>query len=271
DPAKRWPSMEAAVAAIGGAPLAPGDPVHVQLVTLASAGRSAELGRRISTPLSPTPIGRRRAGNTTNVAALTITPRDVTIAVGGAVQLTVTAKRRSGSTQAGHGATWASTHPEVVTVSSSGLATAVSAGVATITATIENTSATATVTVTPAGARRRRAAAIVTGLVLVGAAGALVWVKPWPRHDTPQPARPAGQCRAPSAAAGGAEPQPGYRPSGASACSSPTARAPRPAPADRGGGRRVRARARGAGHQRREAHRPGAQRSVSAEPASLLQ
>ncbi len=191
DPAKRWPSMEAAVAAIGGAPLAPGDPVHVQLVTLASAGRSAQLGRRISTPLSPTPIGRGGVGKTTNVAALSITPRDVTIAVGGAVQLTVTAKRRSGSTQAGHGATWASTHPEVVTVSSSGLATAVSAGVATLTATIENTSATATVTVTPAGARRRRAAAVVAGLVLVGAAGALIWVKPWARNEAPLPAGPA--------------------------------------------------------------------------------
>jgi len=190
DPAKRWPSMEAAVAAIGGAPLAPGDPVHVQLVTLASAGRSAQLGRRISTPLSPTPIGRGGAGKTTNVAALTITPRDVTIAVGGAVQLTVTAKRRSGSTQAGHGATWASTHPEVVTVSSSGLATAVSAGVATLTATIENTSATASVTVTPAGARRRRAAAVVAGLVLVGAAGTLIWVKPWARNETAPPAGP---------------------------------------------------------------------------------
>ena len=190
DPAKRWPSMEAAVAAIGGAPLAPGDPVHVQLVTLASAGRSAQLGRRISTPLSPTPIGRGGVGKTTNVAALSITPRDVTIAVGGAVQLTVTAKRRSGSTQAGHGATWASTHPEVVTVSSSGLATAVSAGVATLTATIENTSATASVTVTPAGARRRRAAAVVAGLVLVGAAGTLIWVKPWARNETAPPAGP---------------------------------------------------------------------------------
>ncbi len=157
DPAKRWPSMEAAVAAIGGAPLAPGDPVHVQLVTLASAGRSAQLGRRISTPLSPTPIGRGGAGKTTNVAALTITPRDVT---------------------------------EVVTVSSSGLATAVSAGVATLTATIENTSATATVTVTPAGARRRRAAAVVAGLVLVGAAGTLIWVKPWARNETAPPAGP---------------------------------------------------------------------------------
>src|SRR6266513_1160260 len=173
------------------ASLAPCDPVHVQLVTLATAGRSAQLERRISTPLSPTPIGRGGAGKTTNVAALTITPGDVTIAVGGAVQLTVTAKRRSGSTQAGHRATWASTHPEVVTVSSSGLATAVSAGVATITATIENTSATALVTVTPAGARRRRAAAIVTGLVLVGAAGALVWIKPWARNETRLPARPA--------------------------------------------------------------------------------
>src|SRR5256886_842073 len=129
EPEQRWPSMEAAVAAVGGAPLAPGDPIHVQLVTLASAGRSAQLRRRISTPLSPTPIGRG-VGKTTNVAALSIKPGDVTIAVGGAVQLTVTAKRRSGSTQAGHGATWASTHPEIVTVSSSGLATAVAAGTA---------------------------------------------------------------------------------------------------------------------------------------------
>src|SRR5438874_13020686 len=189
EPEQRWPNMEAAVAAVGGAPLAPGDPIHVQLVTLASAGRSAQLRRRISTPLSPTPIGRG-VGKTTNVAALSIKPGDVTIAVGGAVQLTVTAERRSGSTQAGHGATWASTHPEVVTVSSSGLATAVSAGVATLTATIENTSATASVTVTPAGARRRRAAAVVAGLVLVGAAGTLIWVKPWARNETAPPAGP---------------------------------------------------------------------------------
>src|SRR5438552_110725 len=188
EPEQRWPNMEAAVAAVGGAPLAPGDPIHVQLVTLASAGRSAQLRRRISTPLSPTPIGRG-VGKTTNVAALSIKPGDVTIAVGGAVQLTVTAKRRSGSTQAGHGATWASTHPEIVTVSSSGLATAVAAGTATVTATIENTSATATVTVTPAEARRRRAGAIAAGVVLVGVAGALVWLKPWAPSVTLAPSR----------------------------------------------------------------------------------
>src|SRR2546430_6815443 len=93
------------------------------------------LRRRISTPLSPTPIGRG-VGKTTNVAALSIKPGDVTIAVGGAVQLTVTAKRRSGSTQAGRGATWASTHPEIVTVSSSGPATAVAAGPAPLPATL---------------------------------------------------------------------------------------------------------------------------------------
>src|SRR5207244_11592328 len=90
EPEQRWPNMEAAVAAVGGAPLAPGDPIHVQLVTLASAGRSAQLGRRMSTPLSPTPIGRGGLGKTTNVAALSIKPHNVTIAVGGAVQLTVT-------------------------------------------------------------------------------------------------------------------------------------------------------------------------------------
>src|SRR5206468_2319980 len=99
------------------------------------------------------------------------------------------AKRRSGSTQAGHGATWASTHPEIVTVSSSGLATAVAAGTATVTATIENTSATATVTVTPAEARRRRAGAIAAGVVLVGVAGALVWLKPWAPSVTLAPSR----------------------------------------------------------------------------------
>jgi len=190
EPEQRWPNMEAAVAAVGGAPLAPGDPVHVQLVTLASAGRSAQLGRRMSTPLSPTPIGRGGLGKTTNVAALSIKPHNVTIAVGGAVQLTVTAKRRSGSTQAGHGATWASTHPEAVTVSSSGLATAVAVGTATITATIENTSATAAVTVTRAEARRRRPGAIAAGVVLVGIAGALVWLKPWAPGVTPAPPRP---------------------------------------------------------------------------------
>src|SRR5207248_1244919 len=128
---------------------------------------------------------------------------------------------------------------------------------ATVTATIENTSATALVTATPAGARRRRAAAIVAGLVLVGAAGVLVWVKPWARNDTPLPARPA-RLAAESARV-------------IQAPGPPLPRAPRPAPPDRRRDRRLRARTRGAGHQRREARRPGAQRSVSAEPASLLQ
>src|SRR5256885_7055157 len=90
------------------------------------------------------------------------------------------------------GATWASTHPEVVTVSSSGLATAVSAGVATVTATIENTSATATVTVTPAGARRRRAGAIAAGVVLVGLAGAPGGLKARGPRAAPPPAPPVG-------------------------------------------------------------------------------
>src|SRR5438105_2936278 len=66
---------------------------------------------------------------------------------------------------------------------------AVAAGTATVTATIENTSATATVTVTPAEARRRRAGAIAAGVVLVGVAGALVWLKPWAPSVTLAPSR----------------------------------------------------------------------------------
>ncbi|HZI22576.1 MAG TPA: protein kinase, partial [Gemmatimonadales bacterium] len=150
DPANRWPTMEAALGAVGGGPLAHDDPIRGHLVTLAAAGAPSQLAKRVSTPVSPMPAGHSRAGTTT-IAGLTIAPARVAIAVGGAVQLSATAKRASGSTQPGRGITWASTNTEVVTISPTGLATAMAPGVATVTATQENTSATATITVTAAG------------------------------------------------------------------------------------------------------------------------
>jgi hypothetical protein len=114
------------------------------------------------------------------------------------VQLSATTRRISGTTQPGHGITWASTNTEVVTVSSSGLATANGPGIATVTATQENTSATATITVTAAEQERRRVwPAVAAGVVLVGAAGAAWWLKPWqgtgPGTLPAEPSRPSAR------------------------------------------------------------------------------
>src|SRR5690348_15787583 len=198
EPGKRWPSLEAALAAVGGAPLAHDDPIRTHLVTLAAAGAASQLAKRISTPVSPMPAVKSGAGKTSNIAALSIAPRRTTIAVGGAVQLSATTRRISGTTQPGHGITWASTNTEVVTVSSSGLATAIGPGIATVTATQENTSATATITVTAAEQERRRVwPAVAAGVVLVGAAGAAWWLKPWQGTGagTPlaEPSRPSAR------------------------------------------------------------------------------
>lgn len=177
DPAKRWPNMEAAVVAIGGTPLAQDDPIRSRLVTLAARGAAPQLVKRVSTPVSPMPAGHVKTGN---IAALTISPAKVAVSVGEAIQLSATARRHSGTTQPGRGITWASANTDVVIVSPTGLATAIGSGVATVTATQENTSATATIAVTAAELGRRRVwPAVAAGVVLVGAAGAAWWLKPW--------------------------------------------------------------------------------------------
>src|SRR5690349_726378 len=132
EPDKRWPSVEAAVAAIGGAPLAPDDPVRTRMMTLATKGGTSQLLARFSTPASPTPLGRSQpppagtarpadrtaAGKTTaGVVSLVLAPAQVTVATGGAVQLTARPKRVSGATLVGRAITWASTDTDVATVS----------------------------------------------------------------------------------------------------------------------------------------------------------
>src|SRR5260370_976741 len=132
-------------------------------------------GATVGTRSYMSPHPRGRTGKTTaTIAGLTIAPGRVQVAVGDAVQLSATARRTSGSTQAGRGVTWASTNTDVVTVSAAGLATGVAPGSATVTATQENTSATATIVVTPAGAPRRRKWPAVAALLVAGAAAG-VW------------------------------------------------------------------------------------------------
>src|SRR5260370_4963681 len=82
DPAQRWPNLEAAVGAVGGAPLSHDDPIRTQLVTLAAAGAPSQLAHRLSTPVSPQPLGR--TGKTTaTIAGLRIAPARGQVAVAG--------------------------------------------------------------------------------------------------------------------------------------------------------------------------------------------
>jgi serine/threonine-protein kinase len=63
DPAKRWPTMEAAIEAIGEPPAKSDDAMRSQLITLAQKSENTKLLKRLSTPISPTPLTKRtRAG-----------------------------------------------------------------------------------------------------------------------------------------------------------------------------------------------------------------
>jgi len=178
EPENRWPTVEAAVASFGAAPLAPDDPVRTQLMTLAMKGGASQLLAGLVTPQSPPPVGRSGSGQATGVVGLKLTPPQVTVAVGGAVQLTARPKRASGATLIGRAITWASTDTDVATVTQDGLVTAIRAGQAILTATCEGASATATVTVT--GHKKSRALAYIGGLVVVGGLAAGAWILgPW--------------------------------------------------------------------------------------------
>ena len=201
EPEKRWPNIEAAVAAFGGTTLGPDDPIRTQMMTLALQGGASQLVAEFSTPPSPTPVGkgpvsksRKGVGahepssaTSTSVVGLALTPPQVKVQVGGAVQITARPKRASGATLFGRTITWASTDTDVATVSQDGLVTARHSGVATITCTCEGASATATVIVT--AQQKSRALAYVAGVAVVGLVGAGVWFfGPWSQPPIVPPA-----------------------------------------------------------------------------------
>jgi formylglycine-generating enzyme required for sulfatase activity len=85
---------------------------------------------------------------TAPVAAVTVSPVTTTLVVGGTQQLTASARDAAGNALTGRQVTWASSAPAVATVSTLGVVTAVAAGSATITATVEGVNGTAAVLVT---------------------------------------------------------------------------------------------------------------------------
>ncbi len=84
----------------------------------------------------------------TPVASVVITPTTASLSIGGTQQFTASTLDAGGAALPGRAVTWTSADPTRVTVSVSGLATAVAAGTTTISATSEGRSATVNVVVT---------------------------------------------------------------------------------------------------------------------------
>jgi surface protein len=83
------------------------------------------------------------------VASLTVSPATAVLSVGMTQQFTALLQSADGNTLTGRTVTWSSSAPSTLSVSSSGLATAMAAGTATITATSEGKQAVASVSVVP--------------------------------------------------------------------------------------------------------------------------
>jgi uncharacterized protein YjdB len=95
------------------------------------------------------PTGTSNVPPAVQVASLVVTPATANSPVGGTVTFAAVAKDAQGRDLAGRIITWTSDAQSVATVSKAGVATAVGAGSARITATSEGKSADATFTVSP--------------------------------------------------------------------------------------------------------------------------
>lgn len=84
---------------------------------------------------------------TTDVASVVVTPAPATLSIGQTAQLSAQPRNAAGTVLAGRTIAWSSSDAAVATVSASGLVTAVSAGSATIGATVEGVIGSSAVTV----------------------------------------------------------------------------------------------------------------------------
>jgi serine/threonine-protein kinase len=211
EPENRFPDIDAATAAIGGAPLSHDDPIRTHLMTLAATGRNLQKMKRLSTPVSPTPAARtpgkataaatkRGTAHGTRGVPFAVRPPRVTVAVGGAVQLSAHRKSADGRTLPGTEVSWASTEPDVASVSEEGLVTALAPGTAVITCAAEAASATATITVTPEV--RRSGGGLVwklVGAAAVAGIGVAVYLfGPWSGRHAVNPASDSVRSAAPA-------------------------------------------------------------------------
>ena len=83
----------------------------------------------------------------TTVATVVVTPPSVSLVVGGTATFTAAARDAAGAIVAGHAVAWATQSATVLTINSSGVATAVGPGTVSVTATVDGVSGSASVTV----------------------------------------------------------------------------------------------------------------------------
>ncbi len=183
EPDHRFPTSDAAVAAIGGPPLAPDDPIRTKMMTLAAKSDSLKVLARFNTPVSQPSAVLGTSGARPSIATLLISPERATVSAGSEVQLLVSAKSRDGHTLVNRPMSWASTNTRVARVAPNGLVTAVGPGTVMITASSETTSATATITVTAVRSRTRALAFAAGGVVLAGIAAILWLINPFGRGE----------------------------------------------------------------------------------------
>jgi len=130
-----WTTADAAVATVNESGVVSGIAVGEVIVTATSEGKSGTARVTVSAVL---------------VATVAVTPATTSISEGATVELTATAKDANGNTLAGRAPTWSTGNATVASVGAAGKVTGLSAGTATITATIEGKTGTSSITVTRA-------------------------------------------------------------------------------------------------------------------------
>jgi hypothetical protein len=130
-----WATANASVAAINSTGLLTAVKQGAVTVSATSEGITGNTAVTIGAP---------------NLLSISVSPQNPTVSAGGTQQFTATGTYSDGSTQTLNGATWSSGTATVATISSSGLATDLTAGTTMIQATSGNTSGLTTLTVTAA-------------------------------------------------------------------------------------------------------------------------
>ncbi|GIW33092.1 Ig-like domain-containing protein [Meiothermus sp.] len=132
-----WTTSNPSVATVNSSGLATAVAVGTATITASAGGKSGTATLTVQIPPPPA------------IETIEVSPTTATKQVGHTQQFTAVAKDAGGNTISGVTFTWTSSDDGVATVNSSGLATAVAVGTATITASAGGKSGTATFTVNP--------------------------------------------------------------------------------------------------------------------------
>lgn len=127
-----WSSSANSIASVSASGLVTANAIGQATISAAAGGKTGNA----TITVIPEPI-----------ASISVTPVDDTLREGETVTLVATMRDNAGNIVTGRTITWSTTAPNVATVNSSGLVTAVGDGIATVTASADQRSATATIRV----------------------------------------------------------------------------------------------------------------------------